>query len=192
MPPNDFKQRSSSERFKQIWIENKGNWLVATGLVVSILAWSIGYFDLIPEVTAVRRSGTLSLLATGKSLIVRIAGCASDEGRVVAMLYDAENFSANSVATRIVALPIEHRAASWSIHNLQFGVYVVFAFHDVDDNEVLDPQKERQGFSRHPTDTDPLVTLDQPALSQFAFRFDEDDEEIVVQLQPLASAPLDQ
>lgn len=186
MPSSDFKKEPSTVRLRRIWHENKGNWLLVTGVVVSLLAWSIGYFDLIPEITAIRHTAQPpTLLATGRTLIVHITGCESDEGQVVAMLYEAEHFTAESVAARVELLRIENRQALWPIHNLQFGNYIVLAFHDLNADEQFDPKTERQGISRRPSQPHPLAP--DAALSptsEAAFTFNDDKEEITVQLEP--------
>lgn len=183
MPTKDFKKEPTLDRLKRIWNENHGNWLLATCVVVSILGWSIGYFDLIPEVTAVKRPSNPSLLATGRSLIVTVVGCQSDEGQVVTMLYNADQFGPESVPIRADMLPVEDQQSVWSIHNLQFGAYVVFAFHDVNSDDELTPATERQGFSRRSDASDPLVAGHQLSdLSEAAFLFNKNKDEIVVQL----------
>ena len=184
MPFTDFKKEPTAARAKRIWLENKGNWLLATGVIVSILAWTVGYFDLIPDITAVRRPSTQPLLATGRSLIVRVTGCESDAGQVVAMLYDAEHFAADSVPIRVELLRIEKQQAVWPIHNLHFGTYVVLAFHDVNGDEQFNAETERQGISHREAKPHPLIP--SSALTpnfEAAFEFDEDKEEVIVELR---------
>lgn len=185
MPQSDFKKEPTHARLKRIWFENYGNWLLATGLVVSLLAWSVGYFELYPEITAVRRTNTPSLMATGRTLVVHITGCQSDEGQIVAMLYDAEHFSADSTAIRVELLAIENGKATWPIHNLQFGSYIVLAFQDLDGDEQLDLGIERQGISRRAAAPHPLAPASDatPAAFEAAFHFNQDGEEVTVELK---------
>jgi uncharacterized protein (DUF2141 family) len=147
MPRPDFKKEPALEHLLRIWKENRGNWLVATGILVSLLAWAVGYFDLIPEITASKRPNMPSLVLSGKTLMVHVVGCSSNEGQVIAMLYNGDSFNENSVPLRIETLNIHEQNALWLVHNLSYGHYAVYAFHDVDANDMVDPARERQGLS---------------------------------------------
>ncbi len=152
MPNKEFKPESYPQLMRRAWRENRGNWLLTVGLVVSVLASIVGYFDLIPHIEAVDLPNTNVAVSGGNTLIVEISGCASDEGKVVAMLYDGRTFKDSSVPLRMEALEIREGVAIWRVHNLSFGSYAVYAFQDLDNNEVVDPTKERQGVSLN-TDT---------------------------------------
>lgn len=181
MPHNEFKREPETARLARVWQENKGNWLVATGLVVSLLAWAVGYFDLIPHISAgPSKNSSASLMATGHTLIVRVTGCESDQGQVVAMLYAGETFGESATALRVELLKIRDQTAVWHNHNLPFGSYAVVAFHDVNSDEMLQPGVERQG---------PLTRLgphadDEPlTYSDMIFQFAHDQQKVAIELR---------
>lgn len=182
MPHHDFKKEPEGIRLARAWRENKGNWLLATGLIVSLLAWAVGYFDLIPNITA---SGGIKpsvpgFMVTGNTLIVRITGCESDEGQVVAMLYAGESFNESATAIRIEFLSIEDRQAEWRVHNLPFGEYAIVAFHDANSDETLQAGIERQG----PIGRSGKGPGGKPlSYSDLVFRFSEDQQEVLIPLR---------
>lgn len=186
MPQIDFKKHADPTRWQKIWHENYGNWLLSIGLVVSVVAWSVGYFDLIPEVTANPRGNVSSILATGSTLLVRVTGSPSDQGKVVVMLYHAENFNSDSVALRVEALEISNREALWRVHNIRFGRYIVIAFHDVDANEQFARGVERQGISVRAVDPDPESAERRHTLSDGVFSFSKDRLIVEVELKDSA------
>ena len=147
MPQTSYKPDPLSKQIRRIWRENGGNWLLAVAVLVSMLAWLVGYFDLIPVIETVDQPNFASPLLGGATLMVDISGCASDEGKVVAMLYDGRGFNDSSVPLRMEALPIAEGRAHWDVHNLSYGSYAIYAFQDLDGNEIVDPKKERQGIS---------------------------------------------
>lgn len=146
MPNIDYKPEPLSKQFRRVWRENRGNWLLGIGLLVSLLGCMVGYFDLIPEIDAIDRPNFNSMLG-GATLTVEISGCANDEGQVIAMLYDGRGFTESSVPLRLESVPILDQRARWDIHNLGYGSYAIYAFQDLDGNEVVDPKTERQGIS---------------------------------------------
>ena len=147
MPRSQYKTESLFQQVRRIWRENRGNWLLGVALLVSLFGCLVGYFDLIPVIETVDGPNSVSPLIGGSTLIVEISGCESDEGKVVAMLYDGRGFNDSSIPLRLEALPISDGRARWNIHNLSYGSYAIYAFQDLDDNEVVDPKKERQGIS---------------------------------------------
>ena len=185
---SDFKREPVLRRLRTIWVENKGNWLLATVLIVSLLGWSVGYFDLIPDIRAKSRSSanysSQNLLATGRTLIVKVTGCASNEGRVVGMIFNAESFDADAVPLRVQTHDIVQLHATWTIHNLQFGSYIAFAFHDVNGDDRLTPDTERQGLSRLPQSASAVSEEEKTTgRSAAVFEFDEDKEEVIIELR---------
>lgn len=185
MQPLDFKNAPSLKQLIHAWQENYGNWLLAIGLAVSLLTWSIGYFDMIPEIRAVRRPSRAAPVFNGRSLMVHVVDCASDEGKVVAMLYNGDGFDETSIPLRVESLPIDKQNAFWSIHNLPFGRYAVYAFHDVDGDDTVDPARERQGLSFR---TDPESENDASAspatpYSKAVFDFEPDRRDVTIQLR---------
>lgn len=150
MPNSERKPESLIKQISRVWHENRGNWLLGVGLLVSLLGWLVGYLNLIPEIEAVDRPIAGSLLIGGNTLTVDIVGCVSDEGKVIAMLYDGRGFSDSSISLRMEALDISKGHARWEIHNLGYGSYAVYAFQDLDGNEIVDPKTERQGISITP------------------------------------------
>jgi hypothetical protein len=183
MPQHDFKKERQGVRLARVWRENKGNWLLATGLIVSLLAWAVGYFDLIPTITASSsgaRPTVPGFMATGNTLIVHVTGCESDEGQVVAMLYAGKSFNKASTPLRVELLPIEEGEASWQIHNLPFGSYAVVAFHDANFDEVLQAGIERQGPIGRSGKGPGGKAL---SYSDLVFPFTTDGEEILIQLE---------
>lgn len=147
MPNYDFKPEPLVKQFRRVWRENRGNWLLCVGILVSLMGCLVGYFDLIPEIEAVDRPNFGSTLIGGKTLMVEITGCASDEGQVIVMLYDGRGFTDSSVPLRLESVPINDQRALWDVHNLSYGSYAVYAFQDLDGNDVVDPQTEPQGIS---------------------------------------------
>lgn len=141
------KTKPLIQQVRRIWRENRGNWLMGVAVLVSLLGCLIGYFDLIPVIDTVDSPNLSSPLIGGATLVVEISGSASDEGQVVAMLYDGRGFNESSVPLRMETLPITDGRARWDVHNLSYGTYAVYAFQDLDDNEIVDPKKERQGIS---------------------------------------------
>ena len=188
MPTSDFKREPMLRRIKSIWNENNGNWLLVTSLAVSLLAWSVGYFDLIPEISTRGPSNAASsgpfLIAAGRTLNVKVIGCESDEGTVVAMLFAADRFDVNSVPLRVETLEIKQLQATWAIHNLTYGAYVVVAFHDLNGDDQFNPDSERQGFSRRSGSLRSATTDGRTVeVSDAAFNFDQDQQEVVVELK---------
>lgn len=181
MPQSDFKREPEVARLGRVWRENRGNWLLAAGVIVSLLAWAVGYFDLIPTITtrASRPSPPL-LMTTGKTLIVRITGCESDEGQVVAMLYSGSNFNESATAMRVELLKIQDGQAVWPVHNLPFGRYAVVAFHDVNGDEVLQPGVERQGPVGR---AGPQADDERLTYSDLIFQFTQDQQEVLIELR---------
>ena len=147
MTLSQFKPEPISKQIRRVWRENRGNWLLAVGLLVSLLAWLVGYFNLIPEIEAVDHPNLGTTLIGGSTLTVDIVGCESDKGKVIAMLYDGRGFNDSSIPLRMQSLTIEDQRAHWDVHNLSYGSYAVYAFQDLDNNEVVDPKSERQGIS---------------------------------------------
>jgi len=183
MPYHDFKKEPEVARLSRVWRENKGNWLLVTGVIVGLLACVIGYFDLIPNITATSTNNKPSppgFMATGTTLVVHIAGCESDQGQVVAMLYSGVSFDESSTAMRVELLKIHNREAVWAIHNLPLGPYAIVAFHDVNSDDVLQAGIERQGpigrSGKGPTDK-PLT------YSDLVFQFDQDRQEVRIELR---------
>lgn len=150
MPYIDNKKETLAKQIRRVWSENRGNWLLAVGILVSLLGWLVGYFNLIPEIDAVDRPSQGTMLVGGNTLTVDITGCPSDDGKVVAMLYDGRGFNDASISLRMIALDIVDGSAHWELHDLSYGAYAVYAFHDLDGNELVDPKKERQGISINP------------------------------------------
>lgn len=181
MVQHDFKREPEGARLARAWNENRGNWLLATGVIVSLIAWAVGYFRLIPDVTAPRlRTSIPSLMTTGNTLVVKITGCQSDEGQVVGMLYAGESFSEAATALRVELLRIEDRQAVWHIHNLPFGAYAVVAFHDLNSDESLQGGIERQG----PVGRNGQGAAGKPlTYADLIFQFKEDQQEVLIQLQ---------
>lgn len=181
MSQSDFKREPEAARLARVWRENKGNWLLATGVIVSVLAWAVGYFNLIPDITAgPSKLSSPSLIATGNTLIVRVTGCESDQGQVVAMLYAGESFNESATAMRVELLEIQDQEAIWRAHNLPLGSYAVVAFHDVNSDETLQPGIERQGpvgRSGQRADGKPLTYAD------LIFKFAQDQQEVLIQLR---------
>ncbi len=128
MPYSDLKPENASVPFGRVWRENRGNWLLAVGIAASLLGCLVGYFNLIPEIEAIDVPNSPATFVSGNTLTVDISGCASDEGKVIAMLYDGRGFNDSSVPLRLEALEISHKQARWEIHNISYGSYAVYAF----------------------------------------------------------------
>ncbi|MCC6510467.1 MAG: DUF2141 domain-containing protein [Pirellulaceae bacterium] len=182
MPSTEFKQEPVWHQMLRVWRENRGNWLLLTGLLVSVLAWAIGYFRLIPEVT-VRRPSSPTYTLGVKALTVEITGCKSDQGRVIAMLYDAESFNETSVALRMEELEIVDQQAQWVIHNLPYARYAIYAFQDLDSNDTVDPTTEPQGLSTGDNDSPATSTSTEINYSNAAFEFSPQHPSVQVELR---------
>ena len=187
MVSKDLKTESAFAQGIRVWRENKGNWLLATAVVVAFLAGVVGYFDLMPVITATARSSPQSVLATGNTLTAQITGCISDEGNVVAMLYEAETFGESATPVRMGSVPIGGQQAVWKTHNLGYGNYVIFAFQDINEDGQLGPG-EPQGISQNPKATSapiPASTAapDSPTDQPRTFVFSAEQSVVVVQLR---------
>lgn len=184
MPRIEFNKEPALRQMHRAWGENRGSWLVAIGVAIGLLACAVGYLDLIPEITITRRTGKASLVLGGRSLLVHFVGCASDEGQVVAMLYDGESFNEDSVPIRIDTLRIEEQSATWSIHNLPHGRYAVYAFHDIDANDLVNPGQEPQGLSVDPKRLTEPASVSSSAIdySHAAFDFTVNQQVVTVEL----------
>lgn len=178
MPGMDFKRESLLTQSKRIWRENHGNWLLVTGLAVSAMAWVMGFYGLIPEISEARRQYPASGMP-GKSLMVVITGCRSDAGQVVARLYDADSFGKDVEPLRSDALEIHRRAANWSIQNLPYGKYAAYAFQDIDGNGMCSPDLEPQGMTiSHDPNGDGEISF-----ANFAFEFTPTNTAVSVDLR---------
>ncbi len=180
MPHTEYKPEPLTRQIGRLWRDNRGNWLLAVGLLVSLLGWLVGYFDMIPEIEAVDTPNFTTTLIGGNTLTVEISDCASDDGKVIAMLYDGRGFSESSISLRMEELPIVDRKARWEIHNLSYGTYAVYAFQDLDGNEIVDPKVERQGVSllREPSPGETVFNY-----ASAAFDFSPQQKSIEVQLK---------
>lgn len=185
MPRLEFKKEPALLQMQRVWKENRGNWLLAISVGICLSTCAVGYLDLIPEITATKRLGRPSTVLGGRSLLVHVVGCASNEGQVVAMLYEGESFDEDSLPIRIETLHIEEEKAVWSIHNVPYGRYAVYAFHDIDGNDQVKPGHELQGLSIDPK---PYARAARDRSSKIdyshaAFDFTASRQEVTVELQ---------
>ncbi len=183
MAKEDSRNEFALSLLQRAWQENHGNFLLVVGIIVSVLAWTIGYFQLIPDIRATSRPYSQSIFSTGHTLLVLVDNCASDEGHVMAMLYDAQGFNETATPLRIEELQIQLGQAEWRVHNLPYGNYVVLAFHDENGNDQIDVG-ERQGLSHNPDlPVEPDLETGRALTKVSTFAFDGPDKQISVHLR---------
>ncbi len=183
MSNSSFSKETKLKQLSTVWHENKGNWLLATAVLVSLCAWAVGYFDLIPDFRSVSRLPPSGIVVGGKTLTVNVVGCASDKGQVVAMLYSGENFTEDSIPIRIQNLEILDGEATWQVYNLPYGKYAVYAFHDIDTNDTVDPSSEHQGLSQGTPDPSGELITPSNRFKRAVFEFDGTHDHATVELR---------
>ncbi len=65
MAKEDSRNEFALSLLQRAWQENHGNFLLVVGIIVSVLAWTIGYFQLIPDIRATSRPYSQSIFSTG-------------------------------------------------------------------------------------------------------------------------------
>lgn len=121
--------------------------------------------------------------ANGK-LTVEFVGLASDAGGIPCQLLDSsEQFLSREHSPRQSALVYIHAGkATWVIDNLEFGQYVVSAYHDANANGELDTGLfgipiEDYGFSN-----DARGTFGPPDYEDAQFEFNQPEQTLVIRI----------
>ena len=133
-------------------------------------------------------TGLALLLATAAqangALIVEFIGLDSDEGRIATRLLDSpEQFlSRTHKPRRSTLVYIRDGKASWIIDNLEFGHYVVSAFHDANTNGDIDTglfgiPTEDYGFSN-----DARGTFGPPDYEDALFEFKRNGQKLTIRI----------
>lgn len=119
--------------------------------------------------------------ANGK-LTVEFVGLANNSGRIACQLLDSpEQFLSREHPPRQSTLVYIHSGkATWIIDNLEFGKYVVSAFHDANANGDLDTglfgiPTEDYGFSN-----DARGTFGPPDYEDAQFEFNQSEQTLVI------------
>lgn len=115
-------------------------------------------------------------------LIVEFVGLESDAGRIACRLLDSPEpfLSRTHKPRRSTLVYISEGKASWTIDNLQFGKYVVSAFHDANTNGDIDTGLfgipiEDYGFSNNARGT-----LGPPDYEDAQFEFKQSGQKLTI------------
>jgi uncharacterized protein (DUF2141 family) len=135
-------------------------------------------------------TATRATLATGidrmtNRLIVEVEGLRSDDGRVVAALYDRPQEFPNGASCRAAKVAIAHRSATMTFDDLAPGAYAVGLFHDENGNDKLDKNflgipKEGVGLSGYDR-----LELEMPTFARASFRFAGGEQTVKVHVHYL-------
>jgi uncharacterized protein (DUF2141 family) len=122
------------------------------------------------------------LLAAG-TLTVQTVGLDSEEGVVACALHDSADGFPGGETVRAERLPIQGRAAVWTIDEVAAGEYAVSCYHDRNGNGKLDKNvlgvpSEPYGFSN-----DARGTLGPPKYKKARFRHDGGATTIEIRLR---------
>ena len=104
------------------------------------------------------------------SLSVTVLGLKTDEGELALALFDsAESFKARSGAVASGRLSPDDGAATWTVTELDPGIYAVAVYHDLNGNGELDrstlgPPDEPYGFSNNARGTFGPPRFDKAAI----------------------------
>ena len=117
-------------------------------------------------------------------LIVEFIGLESDEGRIATRLVDSpEQFLSREYKPRRSTLVyISDGKATWTIDSLEFGNYVVSAFHDVNTNGDIDTglfgiPTEDYGFSNNARGT-----FGPPDFEDALFEFSRSGQKLTIEI----------
>ncbi|WNJ20292.1 DUF2141 domain-containing protein [Pontibacter sp. G13] len=128
---------------------------------------------------------TVSLQAQSGTLIVKVKGFKSSEGRVGYSLFNTDKgFPSDSEKAMMAEFTgISDGTATIRVDDLAFGTYAISVFHDKNTNGELDTNfigipKESVGASN-----DASGTFGPPKFKDAKFDFTESGQEIVINLQ---------
>ena len=113
------------------------------------------------------------------TLIVRVEGLQSSEGKLRFVMFDSkENFLEN--AFRAEVIEIEDRQGTWIVEDLPFGAYAVLVHHDVDGSGAM--ERHWYGKPKEPTGTshDAPSRFGPPKFKKARFAFDSPSQTIVI------------
>ncbi|MFO1062579.1 MAG: DUF2141 domain-containing protein [Pirellulales bacterium] len=176
---------------KKSWGGNHGNLLVGMACCVMLLAWSVGYFQLIPEITITDSSNQprVGPKPTSAVLNIEITGFVSKNGLCSIALHDLNGTATPALPIRNVALEITDENVLWSVSNLPFGKYAVIAFQDTNKDGILSlapgDAGEPRGISGSRDAKSPADDRSDPAknlLEAASFEFSQNGQRVLIEL----------
>lgn len=112
--------------------------------------------------------GLSGATAKNGTLIVKVQGLESDEGKLRFVMFDSEeNFLKN--AYRDAIIEIADGQGTWTVKDLPHGVYAVLVHHDIDGSGVM--ERHWYGKPKEPTGTsnDPPARMGPPKYDKAKF-----------------------
>lgn len=128
--------------------------------------WIIGYF----------LTTMMLFQTTSTSLELQITNSKSDKGLIRVLIFDQEDGfpESHDKAKWALSLPIKNRSANFNLNSLPPGRYAICAFHDEDENGLIDKNKFGYPLDRFGFSNNPMIMLSIPSFKKCQFEIKKD------------------